>query len=85
MSFNPTRFRDQNIPPYVYVPFGGGPRVCAGSQLAKLNILVLVHYVVTSYDWSLVLPNEGITMDPLPFPSHGMPIRITPKSSISIY
>ncbi|CAN1351796.1 Taxadiene 5-alpha hydroxylase [Linum perenne] len=62
-----------------------GPRVCAGSQLAKLNILVLVHYVVTSYDWSLVLPNEGITMDPLPFPSHGMPIRITPKSSISIY
>ncbi|CAN0897338.1 Taxadiene 5-alpha hydroxylase [Linum grandiflorum] len=81
MSFNPARFQQHNIiPPYVYVPFGGGPRVCAGSQLAKLSILVLVHYVVTGYDWSLVLPDEGITMDPLPFPSCGMPIRVTPKA-----
>ncbi|KAL3821368.1 hypothetical protein ACJIZ3_007273 [Penstemon smallii] len=67
------------IQPYVYVPFGGGPRLCAGYQLAKLNILIFVHYVVTQYDWSLVIPDEPIISEPLPFPSKGMPIKISPK------
>ncbi|KAI4306027.1 hypothetical protein L6164_029343 [Bauhinia variegata] len=80
MSFNPNRFED-SVPPYAFVPFGGGPRVCAGYQLAKLNILIFVHYVVTQYDWSLLHPDEPITMDPLPFPSLGMPIRVFPKHS----
>ncbi|KAL7103946.1 hypothetical protein ACP275_08G212900 [Erythranthe tilingii] len=78
MNFNPSRFEDP-IQPYAYVPFGGGPRLCAGYQLAKLNILVFVHYVVTGYDWSLESPDEPITVDPLPFPSQGMPVRISPK------
>ncbi|VVA28598.1 PREDICTED: taxadiene [Prunus dulcis] len=78
LSFNPSRF-DESVPPYVFLAFGGGPRVCAGYQLAKLNILIFVHFVVTRYDWSLLSPDEPVTMDPLPFPSHGMPIKITPK------
>lgn len=78
MKFNPTRF-DEPVQPYAYLPFGGGPRQCAGYQLAKLNILVLVHYVVTQYDWSLIHPDEPISVDPLPFPSRGMPIKIRPK------
>lgn len=78
LSFNPSRF-DESVPPYVFLAFGGGPRVCAGYQLAKLNILIFVHFVVTLYDWSLPYPDVPVTMDPLPFPSHGMPIKITPK------
>ena len=78
LTFNPSRF-EEGIPQYAFVPFGGGPRVCAGYQLAKLNILILVHYVVTQYDWSLLHHDETVTMDPLPFPSLGMPIRIFPK------
>ncbi|KAJ0052102.1 hypothetical protein Pint_01437 [Pistacia integerrima] len=77
LSFNPSRF-EEAFPPYVFLPFGGGPRVCAGYQLAKLNILIFVHYVVTRYNCSLLDPNEPITMDPLPFPSYGMPIKISP-------
>lgn len=77
LSFNPSRFEDPNQP-YTFVPFGGG-RLCAGYQLAKLNILIFVHYVVTHYDWSLVNPDEPIANDPLPFPSQGMPIKISPK------
>ncbi|KAL3508980.1 hypothetical protein ACH5RR_028381 [Cinchona calisaya] len=80
MTFNPSRFEDP-VKPYVYLPFGGGPRQCAGYQLAKLNILVLLHYVVTQYEWSLVNPEEPIAVDPLPFPAQGMPIRISPKLS----
>ncbi|PON69428.1 Cytochrome P450, E-class, group I [Parasponia andersonii] len=76
--FNPNRF-EEPVPPYVFLPFGGGPRVCAGYQLAKLTILIFVHFVVTRYDWSLLHPDEPITMDPLPFPSRGMPMKISPK------
>nr|XP_043639805.1 taxadiene 5-alpha hydroxylase-like [Erigeron canadensis] len=79
MSFNPSRFADL-VQAYAFIPFGGGPRLCAGYQLAKLIILVFMHYVVTRYDWSLVYPDEPIVMDPLPFPSKGMPIKISPKS-----
>ncbi|TQD73561.1 hypothetical protein C1H46_040909 [Malus baccata] len=82
LSFNPSRF-EESVPPYVFLPFGGGPRVYAGYQLAKLNILIFVHFVVTCYDWSLLYPDEPITMDPLAFLSHGMPIRIYPKISQS--
>ncbi|KAK7853013.1 taxadiene 5-alpha hydroxylase [Quercus suber] len=78
LSFNPSRF-EEPIPPYVFLPFGGGPRVCAGYHLAKLNILIFVHFIVTHYDWSLLYPDEPITMNPLPFPSRGMPINISPK------
>ncbi|KAI3714023.1 hypothetical protein L1987_72613 [Smallanthus sonchifolius] len=78
MSFNPSRFADP-VQAYAFIPFGGGPRLCAGYQLAKLIILVFTHYVVTRYDWSLVDPDEPVVMDPLPFPSKGMPIKISPK------
>ncbi|OIT32297.1 PREDICTED: taxadiene 5-alpha hydroxylase [Nicotiana attenuata] len=77
-NFDPSRF-EEPVQPYAFVPFGGGPRLCAGYQLAKLNILIFVHYVVTRYDWSLINPDEPIVMDPLPFPSKGMPIKISPK------
>lgn len=78
LTFNPSRF-EEPVQPYAYLPFGGGTRQCAGYQLAKLNILILIHYVVTKYEWSLVYPEEPIVVDPLPFPSQGMPIRISPK------
>lgn len=81
LSFKPSRF-EEPVSQYVYVPFGGGPRACAGYQLAKLNILIFIHLVVTRYDWSLVHPDEPIIMDPLPVPSHGMPIKISPKSEV---
>ncbi|MCD7471399.1 hypothetical protein HAX54_011808 [Datura stramonium] len=77
-NFDPSRF-EEPVQPYSFIPFGGGPRLCAGYQLAKLNILIFVHYVVTKYNWSLIHPDEPIVMDPLPFPSKGMPIKISPK------
>jgi hypothetical protein len=45
-----------------------------------LNILVFLHFIVTQYDWSLLYPDEPITVDPLPFPSRGMPIKVSPKN-----
>lgn len=81
--FDPQRFEEgMTIPPYVYVPFGGGPRICAGYHLAKLNILIFVHFAVTTFNWSLLHPDEPVVMDPLPFPSLGMPVKVSPKDVV---
>lgn len=79
-AFKPSRF-EEAIPPYVFVPFGGGSRLCAGLELAKLQICVFMHHLVTKYEWSLVDPNEGVTMDPLPGPRKGLPITLAEKKT----
>ena len=54
--FDPTRFiknnRD-NIEPYSYIPFGGGPRVCIGQNMAKMQILLVMTAIIRNYDIEL--------------------------------
>lgn len=35
--------------PGTFLPFGSGVHACPGNELAKLEILVLVHRLVTTY------------------------------------
>ncbi|XP_068655853.1 taxadiene 5-alpha hydroxylase-like [Aristolochia californica] len=76
--FDPSRF-EATMAPYAYIPFGGGARLCAGYQLAKLNILAFIHFMVTRYNWSPIDPVEPVAVDPIPIPLKGMPIRITQR------
>ncbi|KEH40948.1 cytochrome P450 family protein [Medicago truncatula] len=40
----------QNPPrPNTYMPFGNGVHSCPGSELAKLEVLVLLHHLTLSY------------------------------------
>ncbi|KAG9439291.1 hypothetical protein H6P81_019456 [Aristolochia fimbriata] len=79
--FNPSRF-EETMAPYTYIPFGGGARLCAGYQLAKLNMLAFIHFLVTQYDWSPIDPAEPIAVDPIPIPMKGMPIKIKQRSLV---
>ncbi|KAK9274410.1 hypothetical protein L1049_019224 [Liquidambar formosana] len=80
-KFDPSRFEGDGQPPFSYVPFGGGPRMCLGKEFARLEILVFLHNVVKGFKWDLLIPDEKIEYDPMPTPVRGLPIRLQPRQS----
>lgn len=81
-EFDPSRFENSAkvaIPPYAYIPFGGGIHSCIGNEFARVETLITIHRLVTMFEWTLVHPHETITRQPMPYPSMGLPIKIKPK------
>lgn len=59
-----------------FMPFGGGPRLCTGSELAKLEMAIFIHHLVLNYHWELVDTNDHALAFPfVDFPK-GLPIRV---------
>lgn len=81
MEFDESRFEGSGPPPFSYVPFGGGRRMCLGKEFARIGILVFLHNVVNRFDWELSIPNEKIVYDPMPTPVEGLPVRLRPQKS----
>ncbi|GAB2222593.1 hypothetical protein Droror1_Dr00016715 [Drosera rotundifolia] len=84
-EFDASRFEGSGPPPFSYVPFGGGPRMCLGKEYARLEILVLLHNLVRKFRWELLIPDEKIAYDPLATPEKGLPIRLIPHSSETLH
>jgi cytochrome P450 len=78
-KFDPSRFENQaSVPPYTFVAFGGGPRICPGYEFARLETLVTIHYLVTQFTWKLCADNS-FSRDPMPTPTQGLPIQLVPR------
>ncbi|XWS74108.1 hypothetical protein CRYUN_Cryun02cG0187500 [Craigia yunnanensis] len=77
-NFDPSRFE---VPPRpnTFMPFGNGVHSCPGSELAKLEMLVLLHHLTTSYRWQVVGDEDGIQYGPFPVPNRGLPVKVTPR------
>ncbi|KAI3986662.1 hypothetical protein MKX01_014200 [Papaver californicum] len=77
-KFDPTRFENQSstVPPYCFVAFGGGPRMCPGYEFARLETLITIHHLVTSFTWKLSCSDNSFIRDPMPEPVGGLPIEI---------
>ncbi|XWS28808.1 hypothetical protein CRYUN_Cryun25bG0103100 [Craigia yunnanensis] len=77
-KFDPSRFE---VPPRpnTFMPFGNGVHSCPGSELAKLEMLVLLHHLTTSYRWQVVGDEDGIQYGPFPVPKRGLPVKLTPR------
>lgn len=82
-SFNPWRWMDpqnqdkrnwRNSP--FYSPFGGGPRLCPGAELARLQIALFLHHFVMSYRWSQV-KEDRMSFFPSARLVNGFPIQLT--------
>ena len=55
-TFDPRRFereRRKERHPFAYIPFGSGPRMCIGSNLAVMQMLMIVVAFVKKYDFAL--------------------------------
>ncbi|KAJ4845834.1 hypothetical protein Tsubulata_015050 [Turnera subulata] len=78
-KFDPSRF-EAAPKPNTFMPFGNGTHSCPGNELAKLEILVLLHHLTTKYRWSMVGTNNGIQYAPFPLPQNGLPIILSRKS-----
>ncbi|KAK8486071.1 hypothetical protein V6N13_094473 [Hibiscus sabdariffa] len=77
-KFDPSRFE---VPPRpnTFMPFGNGVHSCPGSELAKLEMLVLLHHLTTRYRWQVVGDEDGIQYGPFPVPKKGLPVKVTPR------
>ncbi|KAF9586788.1 hypothetical protein IFM89_039991 [Coptis chinensis] len=51
LAFNPWRWKGQgsNTASKNFMAFGGGMRLCAGAEFAKLQMSVVLHFLVTKY------------------------------------
>ncbi|KAH9570075.1 hypothetical protein CY35_02G021200 [Sphagnum magellanicum] len=83
-TFDPSRFGGTGPPPFTYLPFGGGPRTCIGSEYARTEMVVFLHHLVLNYECSMVDPNEVIEMDPFPTFQKGLHLKIHKKRSSQI-
>ncbi|XP_061350977.1 abscisic acid 8'-hydroxylase 4 [Gastrolobium bilobum] len=73
-NFDPSRF-EAAPKPNTFMPFGNGVHSCPGNELAKLNMLILIHHLVTKFRWEVVGYQSGIQYSPFPVPMHGLPAR----------
>ncbi len=65
-SFRPGRWMDgstSRLPKYVYIPFGGGPRICIGERFAMMEAVLVLATLLRRWRLEMVGP------DPVPFPS----------------
>ncbi|XP_057782838.1 abscisic acid 8'-hydroxylase 2 [Salvia miltiorrhiza] len=83
-KFDPSRF-EVSPRPNTYMPFGNGLHSCPGSELAKLEMLVLLHHLITTYRWRVIGEEDAIQYGPFPVPKGGLPIRVTRRRKNSIF
>ncbi|KAM0941164.1 putative taxane 13-alpha-hydroxylase [Dioscorea sansibarensis] len=77
-SFDPSRFENlsRSIQTFTYIPFGAGLRMCVGNEFARVEVLTVMHHLVTNFEWFQLIPDEPITRNPMPYPSKGLPIKL---------
>ena len=53
-EFRPERFLEKNVPMGAYVPWGSGPRLCAGKWLALFELILATATIVKDYDLTVI-------------------------------
>jgi cytochrome P450 len=66
-EFNPDRFdkiMTEKRHPFAHIPFGGGPRVCIGQNMALMQILLILVTIVRKYNFRLS-SSEDVDIQPM--------------------
>ncbi|PON46460.1 Cytochrome P450, E-class, group I [Trema orientale] len=78
-EFNPWRWTDKEMRKKV-TPFGGGPRLCPGADLAKVVIGFSLHHIVLNYRWKTKADDFPLAYPYVEF-QRGLILEIEPASS----
>lgn len=84
-SFCPARFErgnEEKVPPFTYLPFGGGPRNCIGAAFAQVEARTALARMIQRFDFELrdgdkIHPHMGATLEPRP----GVQMRVTRRTA----
>jgi len=60
-AFDPDRFlpeREAELTPGAYIPFGIGPRICAGAAFATVEAVLLIARLFRRFDFAVLAPAE---------------------------
>ncbi|KAG0451266.1 hypothetical protein HPP92_026519 [Vanilla planifolia] len=75
-EFNPWRWKEScGKMSSNFMPYGGGPRLCAGSELAKMEVAVFLHHLLLNFQWELAEEDQPIAYPFVDFPK-GLPIKV---------
>ncbi|KAJ7296125.1 hypothetical protein O6H91_Y142600 [Diphasiastrum complanatum] len=83
LKFDPSRFQGPTKP-IAFMPFGTGPTMCPGRELVKIEALVFLHYLATTYSWESIGSEKGIDYWPSPTIKGGLPIKVLKLSKCVI-
>lgn len=59
--FDPDRFlaeREKDIPANAYIPFGIGPRICAGAAFASIEAVLIIARLIRDFDFIIEKPEK---------------------------
>lgn len=77
--FDPERFirEADDRPPFAWIPFGGGPRICLGQHFAMLEMHVVLAMLLRDFEWSLTPgQDQSFVLIPLPRQRSGTLIEL---------
>lgn len=78
LAFRPERWADglaDRLPRHVYIPFGGGPRICIGNNFALMEAALLLATIARRFRL------EAVSQEPVvPFPT----ITLRPRGGITL-
>ena len=82
--FDPSRFERTAMRgrhPFAYVPFGGGPRLCVGNNMAISQITLIIATLLRRYDLHFER-DEPVAIRPMMLlrPDGEVPVRFVPRS-----
>ncbi|MFF7992411.1 cytochrome P450 [Kitasatospora xanthocidica] len=79
-AYRPDRFDGAGLPSHLYLPFGGGDRICVGQHFAMLEAVLVLATLLQSVRLELV---EGFPVEPEALvtlrPKHGMTMIARPR------
>ncbi|KAF7828549.1 beta-amyrin 11-oxidase-like [Senna tora] len=75
-EFDPSRWDNFKGKAGSFLPFGLGSRLCPGSELAKLEIIIFLHHFLLNYRMERINEECPLTYLPLPRPSDNCLARI---------